>query len=646
MSDDYVWQPSADVVERANVTRLARRLGVEGYDALVTESIEDPARFWDAVVQDLGLHFQVPYRVVLDTSDGPAFARWFVGGELNLAHACAARWAADPGHRDREAILWEGEDGATRTLTYAELWHETSRLAEGLSSLGIGRGDAVGILLPMVPEVVVALYACAAIGALAIPIFSGFSASAVASRLQDAKAVALITCDAFPRRTRPIPVKQTADAAVAASPSVRHVVVLRRLGVDAPFSAGRDVWWDELVAAEPGTLQPILVESEHPALLCYTSGTTGRPKGAVHVHGGFLVKIAAEVAYQADFQPGERLHWVTDMGWIMGPWLVVGTHALGGTILLFDGAPDYPDASRLWQLAERHRLAFLGVSPTLIRALKQHGDERLHGIDLGAVRLFGSTGEAWTPEPYLWLFETVGGGTRPIVNISGGTEVGACFLAAAHVLPHKPCTLGRPALGMAIDVFDQQGRPVRGEVGELVCTKPWPSMTRGIWGDRERYLDSYWRRFEGVWTHGDWASIDADGEWFLHGRSDDTLNVAGKRIGPAEYESALVDDPAVAEACAVGVPHDVKGEVVWCYVVLAPGAEPSEELRAALRERVAQALGRAFAPAQVRFTRSLPKTRSAKIVRRAVRATLLGADPGDLSTLEDPAALTAIAEAG
>ncbi len=297
----------------------------------------------------------------------------------------------------------------TRSLSYGELWHETARLAEGLTSLGIGPGDAVGLLLPMVPEVVVALYACAAIGALAIPIFSGFSASAVASRLQDAQAVALITCDAFPRRGRPIPAKQTADAAVAASPTVRHVVVLRRLGVDVPFDAARDVWWDELVASEPGTFEPILVESEHPVLLCYTSGTTGRPKGAVHVHGGFLVKIAAEVAYQADFQPGERLHWVTDMGWIMGPWLVVGTHALGGTILLFDGAPDYPDASRVWQLAERHRLAFLGVSPTLIRAVKQHGDELLEGIDLSALRLFGSTGEPWNPEPYLWLFERVGG---------------------------------------------------------------------------------------------------------------------------------------------------------------------------------------------------------------------------------------------
>jgi acetyl-CoA synthetase len=293
-------------------------------------------------------------------------------------------------------------------------------------------------------------------------------------------------------------------------------------------------------------------------------------------------------------------------------------------------------------MAERHRLTFLGVSPTLVRALKQGGDHLLDGVDLSALRLFGSTGEPWNPEPWMWLFERVGGGTKPIMNISGGTEVAAAFLGSPPFIAHKPCTLGLPLPGMAMDVYDAAGKPVRGEVGELVCTQPWPGMTRGIWGDDERYIETYWSRFPGVWTHGDWATVDADGDWFLHGRSDDTLNVAGKRIGPAEYESVLVGDPAVAEACAVGVPHEVKGEVVWCFCVLRAGSEPGEELRARLRERCAQELGKAFAPAEVRFTTSLPKTRSAKILRRAVRATVVGDDPGDLSTLEDPGSIEAV----
>jgi acetyl-CoA synthetase len=642
---DTVWRPGPEVIERANVTRLARRLGADGYDDLLQRSVADLETFWATVVEDLDLPFLSPFERVLDESDGPEWARWFVGGELNLAQACATRFADDEAHRDTTAIIWEGEAGETRELTYAELAHEVRRAAEGLASLGIGREDAVGLLLPMTPEVVIALYACCAVGALAIPIFSGFSAPAVAARLQDAGAVALMTCDAFPRRERPVVAKRTADEAAAASPTVRHVVVVRRLGAEIPWTEGRDHWWHELLDAQPGKLDPVPVSSEHPFMLAYTSGTTGRPKGAVHVHGGFLVKIASEVAYLADHRPGDRLHWVTDMGWIMGPWVTVGTHALGGCVMLYDGAPDHPDAARLWRLVERHGLTFLGVSPTLVRALEQHGETPLGGIDLSSLRLFGSTGEPWNPEPYLWLFDTVGGGTRPIVNISGGTEVAACFLGSCPVLPVKPGSLGRPLPGMAMEVYDPQGQPVRGEVGELVCRRPWPSMTRGIWGDRERYLESYWRRFPGVWTHGDWASVDDDGEWFLHGRSDDTLNVAGKRIGPAEYESALVDDPSVAEACAVGVPDEVKGEAVVCFVVLTRGAEPSDELRTILRERVATALGRPFAPRDIRFTEALPKTRSAKIVRRAVRAVTMGEDPGDVSTLEDPEALEAVAQA-
>jgi acetyl-CoA synthetase len=383
------------------------------------------------------------------------------------------------------------------------------------------------------------------------------------------------------------------------------------------------------------------VDSESPYLLAYTSGTTGKPKGALHVQGGFLVSIAREVAYQADAHPDDVIHFSTDMGWIMGPWMVVGGGALGCTLVFAEGAPDWPK-DRLWKLIESERVTILGVSPTLVRALIPNGDP---DADLSSLRVFVTTGEPWNTGPYRWLFEQVGGGRCPIINCSGGTEVGACFLSPTPAIPIKECSLGGPALGMAMDVVDGEGRSVRGEVGELVCRKPFPGMTRGFWNDPERYLDAYWRRFPGVWVHGDWASVDEDGSWFLHGRSDDTLNIAGKRIGPAELESAAVGHPAVQEAAAVGVPHKVKGEVAWIFCVPAPGVEPSDELAREVVDAAAAELGKAFRPDRVLFVPALPKTRSAKIVRRAVRARALGEDPGDLSSVENPESLDEIARA-
>ena len=362
----------------------------------------------------------------------------------------------------------------------------------------------------------------------------------------------------------------------------------------------------------------------------------------MHVHGGFLVKIAQEVAHQVDMHADDRLCWVTDLGWIMGPWELVGGLAAGGTIVLLEGAPDYPAPDRLWSLVERHGVTILGVSPTLIRALMRHGTEPVRSHDLSRLRILASTGEPWDPESWRWLFEHAGGGRCPIINLSGGTEVGACLLSALPITPLKPCSLAGPALGMAVDVFDAEGKPLRHGVGELVCTKPWPAMTRGIWGDPDRYIATYWSRWPDVWVHGDWASIDDDGDWFLHGRSDDTLNVAGKRLGPAEVESILAEHGAVAESAAIGVPDSLKGEVIHCFAVLNHGHEPADCLRSELRDRVAHALGKSFAPDQVRFVAELPKTRSGKILRRLIRKVALGQDPGDLSSLENLSAIEAI----
>jgi acetyl-CoA synthetase len=618
--DDVVWTPSEAVLDSAHVVRLMRRHDFSTYRELVARSVEDPEWFWPAAVEDMGLELYEPWSRVVDLSRGPEWATWFLGARLNIAWNCVHRWRSD-----RVAAVFRGEDGARRELTFTELSDAVTRLAERLVQLGVEPGDRVAIYLPMSPEVAIASHACAHVGAVQVPVFSGFAAPAVAQRLVDSGAKVAITARSSLRRGREVPMLEILEEARRDAPALERMIV-------AP--------WDDEVAACPGTLEPLPLESEHPYLLTYTSGTTGRPKGVLHVQGGFLVSIAREACYQADAHRDDVVHFSTDMGWIMGPWTVVGCGAMGATLVFAEGAPDWPP-DRLWRLIEEEKVSILGCSPTLVRALIQHGEPE---ADLSSLRVFVTTGEPWNPGPYRWLFDRVGGGQVPIVNITGGTEVGAVFLGSSIAEPIKACSVGGPALGMSMDVFDPDGRSLvgTGEVGELVCLKPSPGMTRGFWDDPDRYLDTYWRRYPGVWTHGDWASVDADGYWFLHGRSDDTLNIAGKRVGPAEIESAAVAHPAVAEAAAVGVPHEVKGEVAWVFCVLVPGGSASEDEVAQL---VAAELGKAFAPDRVVFVPALPKTRSAKIVRRAVRAAVLGRDPGDLSSVENPEALEAIGSA-
>jgi acetyl-CoA synthetase len=644
MTDDIIWRPTPEVIERARITRLMRSLGVASLGELQRRSVEDPGWYWNGVVKDLGLRWLTPYTRVLDDSRGPAWPSWFPGGRLNFSDNCLDR-NLDAGRGGKPAVIWESDDGQTRTLTYAELAREVNRLANALRAFGIAEGDRVGIFLPMSPEAVIATLAVVRIGAIYTPCFSGFGAQAVASRLQDCEAKLLITADGFHRRGQVVCVKETADEALAQCPTVKQVLVYRRLGRDIPWTDGRDRWWQDAVAGQSDECPPVPVEADHPCLIIYTSGTTGRPKGTVLTHGGFLVKCAHDFAYCHDVGDDDRLFWLTDLGWLMGPMLFTAALALGGTAVVFEGVPDYPKPDRLWRLVERHRITVMGMSPTAVRALMPHGPEHVHAHDLSSLRILGSTGEPWNPEPYRWLFENAGKARIPITNYTGGTEISGGILGCFPIAPIKPCSFSGPIPGMAAEVFDEDGRPVRGAVGELVITKPWPGMTAGFWRDRERYLDTYWSRWKDVWVHGDWATIDADGFWYIQGRSDDTLKIAGKRLGPAEVESVLVGHPAVAEAGVIGVPHAVKGEAIVCFVVLRPDQAASEGLRKELAERVAAQMGKALKPEKVLFTRDLPKTRSAKIMRRVIRATHLGREPGDLSSLENPAAVKAVSEA-
>ncbi|HEX4720160.1 MAG TPA: AMP-binding protein [Thermoleophilaceae bacterium] len=640
-SNGYAWEPTPERIAEANVTRLMQAAGVQTIDELRARSTQDIDWFWDLVVRDLEIPFDEPYTAVRDSSRGIEWTTWFIDGRLNVATACVDRWREET--PDAPAVIHEDETGAVTTLTYAELGTAVDRCAAGLRATGIAKGDAVAVFLPMTPEAVIAAYAIAKVGALYLPLFSGFAPDAIAARLQDAQVKLVFTTDWAWRRGSRAPMKRVLDAALADCPSVTTVVVAERAGGENPARGSLDVTWEQFALPVHGPVRAEPTSAEDPLLLGYTSGTTGKPKGAVHTHAGFLVKVASEVAYEFDVRQGDVFFWVTDMGWVMGPLSTFGTHAVGATLLLYEGAPDTPGPGRLWEIVERRQVTMLGVSPTLIRALKPHGDELPAACDLSSLRVFGSTGEPWNEDPYVWLSDTVGKGRVPIINFSGGTEVGGSFLAPFVVEPIKPCSLGGPSLGMDVDVFGPGGDSVRGQLGELVCRQPWPAMTRGVWRDPERYIESYWSMYPGTWRHGDWAMVDADGQWFLFGRSDEAINVAGKRVGPAEVESALVAHPAVAEAAAVGVPDEQKGEAIWCFWTPADaaGVDVSDELRAEVGRR----LGKPFTPGRVMRVDALPRTRTAKILRRAIRAAAIGADPGDLSGAENPEALDLIRKA-
>ncbi len=645
LSEPVAWYPTDEYLNKSRLLRFMQHHGIADYASLLKKAAGDPSWFWDSVSRDLGLVWQKPYTQVMDTSRGIPWTTWFGGGKFNYVVSALDKHATGT-ESHVTAVVWEGEDGEVRRLTYAELLTLTNRVANALVELGVRRGDRVAVYMPMIPETIAATLACGKIGAIYLPVFSGYGADAVATRLQDSEAKVMITADGYYRRGRVVAMKEVADTAAGASPAIEHILVVRRLGNEVAWSPHRDYWWDEIIPRQAGTFDTAETSPEDPYMLIYTSGTTGTPKGAVHVHGGFPIKGAQDMAHLFDVQQGDTFFWLTDIGWMMGPWAISGALILGATLAIYEGTPDYPAPDRLWDFAERHGVTVMGIAPTVVRSLLAYGDEPVRQHDLSKLRILGASGEPWNSLPWHWAFSVIGGGRCPIINYSGGTEISGGILGCTTLMPIKPCSFSGPVPGMDADVVDDTGHPVRSQVGELVIRQPWPGMTRGFWRDNQRYLGAYWQRFPELWVHGDFAVIDQDGFWYILGRSDDTIKVAGKRLGPAEVESAAVAHPDVSEAAAVGVPHPVKGEAVVVFVVLRPGVEASELLRAEIQSQVTRVLGPALKPETVLFAGALPKTRNGKVLRRLIRARHLGkTDLGDLSSLESAEALEEIARA-
>ena len=613
----WIWRPDPEQIKRTNVWRYMQKLGFSDREEFLRYSVDKLDEFWGDLAVELGVEWFEPFTQVLDQSRGVEWARWYIGGKLNIAANTLDRHARGVSAR-RTAIVSECEDGTRRELTFQQLASEVNQVANALKELGLAPGDRVALVMPMVADVVTILYACFKLGLVPVPIFAGFGTGAITSRLIDSGARAVFTADHLTRRGKCIPLIDKVREAAASAPAVEHIF--------AELPKGSDKYCPSLA-----------VDSEAPALMLYTSGTTGMPKGVIQTHAGALMQTAKEIFLAFDHQPADRFFWLSDIGWMMGPWSIIGNHHFGGTIYLYDGAPDYPNPNRLWQILERERITTFGVSPTAIRQLMRTSDPAAY--NLSALRLLGSTGEPWDDVSYRWFFEKIGGGRCPIINISGGTEIIGCFLFPLPIQPLKSCSLGAPAPGMATEVIDEDGVPVREKTGHLVCTKPAPSMTRGIWGDPERYLKTYWSRWPGYWNHGDWASVDEDGCWFLHGRADESMNVAGRKVGPAEVEDALMEHGSVSEAAVIGVPDDIKGEAIVAFAVLKGSATEAE-----LIAHLSKVMGPTFKPREIVMLSELPKTQSGKIVRRLLRQKYLGEELGDLSTVANPHALDAISD--
>ena len=625
-------------------SRAAHIKSLEEYRRLYDQSVKDPEGFWAEQAQALA--WSRKWDRVLEWS--PPFAKWFGGGTLNLSENCLDRHVA-AGRGAKTAILWEGEPGETRAVTYAELLAEVKRFANVLRGLGVAKGDRVGIYMPMIPEAAVAMLACARVGAIHSVVFGGFSSEALRDRMNDAQAGLIVTADGGYRRGAVVPLKASVDGALAGGgcPSVKTVVVVRRTGQDVPMEKGRDHWWHEQMAQAAPECPPEPHEAEHPLFILYTSGTTGKPKGVVHTTAGYLLQAALTSRLVFDLKDDDRYWCTADIGWVTGhSYVVYGPLANGATSFMYEGAPNHPEPDRFWSIVERHRINILYTAPTAIRAFVRWGEQWPRKHDLTSLRLLGTVGEPINPEAWMWYRHVIGGDRCPIVDTWWQTETGGIMITPLPgATPTKPGSGTLPFFGVVPEVVDKDGLAAEpGAGGYLVIRKPWPGMLRTIWGDPDRYVAQYWSRFPGSYFTGDGARRDEDGYFWIMGRVDDVINVAGHRLGTMEVESALVSHERVAEAAVVGRPDDLKGQALVAFVTVQAGVKPTEALRAALKEHVVKEIGAIARPDDIRFTDALPKTRSGKIMRRLLRDIASKKEVGDTTTLEDFSVLARLRE--
>jgi acetyl-CoA synthetase len=627
-SESTIYRPAEDIVEAAHVP---------DYDALRAEAAADPVAFWEQRAREL--EWYQPWERVLDDSGAP-FYKWFVGAKTNVVLNALDRhqWTAT---RNKLALVWEGEDGTLRTFSYFALNREVCQFANILKSMGVRKGDRVTIYMPRIPELMMAMLACAKIGAVHSVVYGGFSVEALAERIEDSESRVLITADGGYLRGKIVQLKQIADEALRRCGTVEHVVVVRRTGEPVAMESERDYFYDDLMAlpvsrGEGRRCPTEEMDAEDPLFLLYTSGTTGKPKAIVHTHGGYQVGISTTLKYAFDLKDEDRWWCAADPGWITGhSYIVYGPLILGATSIMYEGAPTYPYPDRWWRIVENYGVTILYTAPTAIRGLMRFGESWVNKRDTSTLRLLGSVGEPINPEAWRWYYNVVGKGRCPIIDTWWQTETGAFMITPVPSYPLKPGSGTKPFPGVRAAVVDEEGDPVKpGEEGKLVITTPWPSMLRGIYKDPDRYVEQYWSTYPGMYLTGDSAKIDEDGYFWIIGRMDDVIKVSGYRLGTAEIESALVSHPAVAEAAAIGIPHDVRGNVIYTYVILKAGFDAKPELGAELIQHVGREVGPIAKPAQVEFVDKLPKTRSGKIMRRLLKARAQGLPEGDTSTLE------------
>jgi acetyl-CoA synthetase len=626
-----VYRPEAPWIQRSHVYQFMTKLGFDSFDALLRYSQEDTERFWQKALEDIQLTWTKPYQKLL--ASGLPWPKWAEGGEISVAENCIDRHLKT--NPNKPALIFEADlPGQSVTWSFQDLALASSLIAQQLKDKGAKPGDRAALLMPMSLEMVACFFGIFRAGLTAIPIFSGYGEEAIAARLQDAQVKFVCVQEETTRRGKPVPVKETLSSILKDCPSVKHILTLNR----SQFTSKQGFEKQQLI---PSHSYP----SEAECLLLYTSGTTGKPKACVHTPFGVLATTGKELRYGFDVHSDDRFFWYTDIGWMMGPWELLGVLQFGSTVVLYEGVPDFPEPDRLWKIIDQHQVTHLGISPTAVRVLKKAGDQYINAHSLDSLRILGSTGEPWDEETWTWYFEKVGKSRCPIQNISGGTEIMGCHLMPSLLKPLKPTTLGGPALGVRAEVWNESGESLSKGLGHLVCKSPAPAMTKGFLNARQKYLDTYFEKFgPSTWYHGDWAFIDDDGFWFLRGRSDDTIKIAGKRVGPNEFESALMEHSAVAESAAVGIPHEIKGESVICFVVLKDRTQVSENLRAELMTQIVKTMGKALAADKVLFVEALPKTRSGKILRGIIRKIFLN-EAYDSSAADQPAALEAVKHA-